>query len=154
MSLVTFYNIACLLSFAGVITVMNEPEFHWPYHPPALLAGDNVTANKATKTGSSKTDSIIAQAICKLFCWLMRISKIAATSNYLNTNDNTFADNLSWDALANWIDKLKLMSANELCTYARLPQTAENLTSTLLLRHFQPSPELMSAIIGAVLHPE
>ena len=131
--------IACLLSFAGALTVMNEPEFHWPYYPSALLTGDNMTANKATKTGSSKTDSLIAQALCKLFCWLVRISKVAATSDYLNTHDNTFTDDLSPDALANWIHKLQLMSANELFTYVRLPQTPETLTSTLSLRHFQPS---------------
>ena len=146
--------IASLLSYAGTLTAAQAPE-HWrPYPPKVMLVGDNKTTNKAVKKGSARSDSIIAQALTKIFCWLQRHSQIATDSTYVNTHDNLFAYDLSRAMLATWVNKLTTMSTNELITYTMIPQTNEPLMSTLSYRRFLPSVDLMSAILGAVLHPE
>jgi hypothetical protein len=146
--------IASLLSYAGTLTAAQEPEHSRPYPPKVLLVGDNKTANKAVHKGSARSDSIIAQALTKIFCWLQRHSKIATSSTYINTHANLFADDLSRAPLNTWVHKLTTMSTNDLITYTMIPQTSGPLTSTLSYRRFQPSVDLMSAILGAVLRPE
>jgi hypothetical protein len=46
------------------------------------------------------------------------------------------------------------MSTNDLFTYTMISQTNELSTSIISYRRFLPSVDLMSAILGAVLHPE
>jgi hypothetical protein len=109
---------------------------------------------KPFKKGSACSDSIIAQAVTKMFCWLQHHSKVAIGSTYINTHDNLFADDLSRAMLATWVRKLTFMSTNDLFTYTMISQTNELSTSIISYRRFLPSVDLMSAILGAVLHPE
>jgi hypothetical protein len=116
--------IASLLSYAGTLTAVQSPEHSRPYPSKVLLMGDNKTANKAVKKGSARPDSIIAQALTKIFCWLKRHSKIAADSTcIINTLNNLFTDDLSGTTLATRVSKLTSMSTNDLFTYTMIPQT-------------------------------
>jgi hypothetical protein len=126
---------------------------NWMQYIASLLSYTG-TANKAVKKGSACSDSIIAQAVTKIFCWLQRHSKVAIDSTYINTHDNLFANDLSRATLATWVNKLTSMSTNGLFTYTMIPQTNELSTLIILYRRFLRSVDLMSAMLGAVLHPE
>jgi hypothetical protein len=116
------------------------------------MVGNNKTVNKAVKKDSAHSNLPIAQAVTKIFCWLQRQSKIDST--YINTHGNNKRTNdLSHTALHTWVSKLKTMSTHYLLDYTLLPQTKEHLALTLSYRHFLPSPDLMSTMLGAVLKP-
>jgi hypothetical protein len=80
---------------------------------------------------------------------------MAVNSTYINTDahDSKFTEDLSCSALHTWVNKLKTVSAHNLLDYTLLPQTKEHLMLTLSYQRFLPSPDLMSAILGAVLNP-
>jgi hypothetical protein len=81
--------ISLLLRYTGTL-IAAQGQVHVRRIPQkVLLVGNNKTANKAVKKGSTIFfNSRIAQAITKIFCWLECQSKIPVNSTYISTHGN------------------------------------------------------------------
>ena len=142
-----FVSINCLefitviINYCAALTAMNQKAYTDDPHPVILMVTDNKSALNWTLHTSKR--SIIGRALARFFCGLMIESPLGINSEWISTEENNIADDISRLKKQKPLATSPFPDTDSSFDYSSIKQKYSALRAC---RFYHPSPELLSTL--------